>query len=197
MNYKNVYIVIDSALSMTGKPIDDFKKLILNFITQRKKCPYSLEKFKINIISSNEKGADFIIKDYDLVQFNYDFKILCEGKSDIFKGIDLFMDDYLNIINNKNNIKRNITRSYLFLLVGTIPYTDFTNKRIEFFKKYCEYDYSLINFSLNHNSDSESYRLFKNPYLLKNNNVSITVYNNVYVLNYYNKYFDEVKLLTT
>jgi uncharacterized protein YegL len=193
-----IFIVVDAPLSMTGEPISQFQKLIKKFVNSLKNDPTAIEIGYLTVISSNSINSDIVLPLTPIADLeNFTITINCAGKSNIFNGLDtyvkLFRDNY-----RKSTMDEKGDFGILFyLLVGTIPQTDFPISYFENFKRCI--NNATINNLFGNSLDCllPSSELISNNQVKKDSNAHIIYYQNQYVGTYYHKYFENVYELST
>ena len=136
MRKQPIYFVIDSPSSMCGEPIRCFSNLIREFIQQAKLDPWGIETFHISIISTNSENVEILQPLADLASVEGKIPLIyCQGKSNVFKGLEILKDRVAIEVEKTNKVKKGDYRPVLFLMVGTIPQSDFTESDLEYLNK--------------------------------------------------------------
>lgn len=183
MRKQPIYFLVDTPLSMIGEPILYFHKIISEFISLEKQNPQAIETFHICIIGSNTVKAEIILPLTPISEIINLSSFKCQGKSNIFKGIEILKNLVKNEVTKSTNEKKGDWKPILFLLVGTMPQIDIIQHDLDFLNKSFNSGYSSG--SINDYSDLMQSSKLSSP--------NILYYKNEYVGNYFKKTFRNVE----
>jgi uncharacterized protein YegL len=156
-----IYFLVDTCLSMSGKPIEMVENCINGALKILKSNPQAHETNVISVIAFGNNKVSFLetykwLNEIDNQKFN------CSGYSNINYGLEAVKDDY-----NKNFIKTTTEKKgdwkpMLFVFSGVAPNTKIDNFLIDFFEKkfsngYLDYIESFVGEEFENISDKANY----------------------------------------
>lgn len=156
-----IYFLVDTCLSMSGKPIEMVENCINGALMYLKSNAQAIETNVINVITFGNNKVTLLeeykwLNEIDFQKFN------CSGYSNINYGLEAVKDDY-----NKNFIittteKKGDFKPMLFVFTGIAPTTKIDSRLIDFFEKkfshgYLDYIDSFVTEEFENISDKANY----------------------------------------
>ncbi len=178
-----IYFLVDTCLSMSGKPIEMVENCINGALKNLKSNPQAHETNVISVITFGNNKVT-LLEEYKWLNEIENQKFNCSGYSNINYGLEAVKDDY-----NKNFIKTTAEKKgdwkpMLFVFSGVAPNTKIDNSLIDFFEKkfshgYLDYIDSFIGEEFENISE-------------KANNTFIVTSENEFAKNSFENYFTNV-----
>ena len=135
-----IYFLVDTCLSMSGKPIEMVENCINGALKSMKSNPQALDTNTINVFTFGNNKVSFL-ETYKYLNEIENQKFNCSGYSNVNYGLEAVKDDY-----NKNFIqttaeKKGDWKPMIFIFSGIVPSTKIDNSLIEFFEKRFSHGY--------------------------------------------------------
>jgi len=135
-----IYFLVDTCLSMSGKPIEMVENCINEVIKNIKGNLQALETNVVNIISFGNNKITYLEEYKSVPEISFQ-KFNCSGFSNINYGLEAVKDDY-----NKNFIKptpelKGDWKPMLFVFSGIAASSKIDNSLIDFFEKKFSHGY--------------------------------------------------------
>ena len=129
-----IYFLIDTSLSMSGKPIEKVERCINGTLKTLKSNSKACEDAILSIITYGNNKVYDLIGYKEILEVGVQ-KFHCSGFSNINYGLEAVKDNY-----NKNFIKTTTEKKgdwkpMLFVFSGIAPTTKIDNSLIDFFEK--------------------------------------------------------------
>jgi hypothetical protein len=189
MRKQPVYILIDSSISMAGKPIKEFEDLIKTYINSLRQNPFAIELVYISIILYSSKGVTQLLQLTSIYNLDLDFELKCSGKSDFQIGIDFLINEIKRNHISSTAIKKGDYTPMVIVLTGVVNTFQLKNDDLIFLN-------NNVGFGWNYQCERSVLGMEKKYEQSKNSTVKIIVYNNEYVYKYYSRYFSDVSFLS-
>ena len=129
-----IYFLVDTCLSMSGKPIKMVENCINGALKMLKSNPQAHELNVISVIAFGNNKVSFLetykwLNEIDNQKFN------CSGYSNINYGLQAVIEDYNNNFIISTPVKKGDYKPLLFVFTGVAPNTKIDNSLIDFFEK--------------------------------------------------------------
>lgn len=181
-----IYFLIDTCLSMSGKPIEMVENCINGAIKILKSNPQAIETNVISVITFGSNKVSFL-ETYKQLNEIDNQKFSCSGYSNINFGLEAVKDDYTkNFIETTGEVKGD-WKPILFVFSGLAPNTKIDNSLIYFFEE--KFSHGYINLIDSFIEEVEKNELQKDA---KSNMIIICTSENGYIKNSYESYFSNV-----
>jgi uncharacterized protein YegL len=128
-----IYFLVDTSLSMIGKPIESVENCIGAAITNLKLNPQTLETAVINIISFGNNKISNLEGNKSVTEI-YFKKFSCSGTSNLNFGLQAVKEDYDENFIKSTATKKGDWRPTLFVFTGILLNSKLDNKLISFFE---------------------------------------------------------------
>jgi uncharacterized protein YegL len=163
MRRLSIYFLVDTCLSMSGKPIKMVENCINGALISMRSNPQAIESNMINVFSFGNNKVS-VLETYKCLNEIDNQKFHCSGYSNINYGLEAVKDDY-----NKNFIqttadKKGDWKPMIFVFSGIAPNTKIDSCLIDFFEKrfshgYLDYIESFIGEAFENISVKANYTL--------------------------------------
>lgn len=87
MRTQQTYILLDNSIVMSGKPIQEFKQLIIELINYLKFYPHKIKTVCLSVITYNSQEVISLLPLTPIWYVSKDFDIICRGKFDLNGGL--------------------------------------------------------------------------------------------------------------
>jgi uncharacterized protein YegL len=179
-----IYFLVDTCLSMRGRPIEMVENCINESLKSMKGNPQALETNEVNVISYGNNKVTFLEESKSIPEINYQ-NFNCSGLSNINYGLEAVREDHNKNFKKTTIDKKGDWKPMLFVFTGIAPSTKIDDSLLNFFEKnfshgYLEYIDSFL---------SEELEYIKPD---KANYIIIVTSENNYTKNSYENYFSNV-----
>ena len=179
-----IYFLVDTCLSMSGKPIEMVENCINEALKSMKGNPQALETNEINVISFGNNKVTFLEEYKTVPEIKYQ-KFNCSGYSNINYGLEAVKDNHNKNFKKTTIEKKGDWKPMLFIFTGVAPSTKIDDSLLNFFDKNFSHGYiSYIDSFI-----SEELEYVKSD---KSNYIIIVTSENNYTKNSYENYFSNV-----
>ena len=179
-----IYFLVDTCLSMSGKPIEMVENCINGAIKSMKCNPQALETNVVNVISYGNNKVTFL-EEYKLItEINYQ-RFNCSGVSNINYGLEAIREDNSKNFRKSTQEKKGDYKPMIFVFTGIAPNSKIDNSLINYFDK--NFSHGYLDFK-----DSFVEEEFEFIKTAKANYIFIITSENNFTKNSYENYFSNV-----
>lgn len=121
MRNQPTYILLDNSIAMIGKPIQDFKQLIVELINSLKCNPQACEIVYLSIITYNNQEIKQLFPLTPIIDIKLNFDFICQGKSDLFGGLKILKKEVNQNTKTYNKERKSDFKPILYIMTGVAP----------------------------------------------------------------------------